>query len=178
MNYANVAVTVDGQRTTSSAQGDQVVLTMEPYEGVAIFVEDQPEVSGYDEVNDEEFTFSMDGDAGTYSFEMPAGSVDVYMELFTISITAENATITVSADGTTLNAEDTAALLTDHDLTLTLTIFPDYGYFIQEYEDISRIVPADTEVTYADGNTDQSATYTFTIPTSSYADLYFTITAG
>ena len=178
LNYADVTASVDGETVSSALPGDRVVLTIEPQTGVAVIAEDKPEVVGYDPDTGDSLTVAVDRDEGKYIFEMPEGSVEVSAELFPITITAENATITVSVEGTTLTAEDTAALLTDHDLTLTLNIVPDYGYFIQGYADISGIVPDNTDVTYADGNTDQNATYTFDISIASYTDMVFTITAG
>ena len=177
VDYADVYVTVDDESVTRAAKDDRVVMTLVPHTGVAIFMDNNPEVSGYDEVEEEEFTFSMDGGAGTYSFDMPAGSVDVYMEegLFPINITAETAAITVVAENTTLNATNTADLLTDHNLTITITIEPDSDHRIGGFEDISEILPADTEVIYAEGNTDQKATYTFTISIASYTDIRFNI---
>ncbi len=180
-DYGETNVTINGESAETALPGDEVVLTLTPYDNIAIVDGTLPVVTYYDEATDSNVPVSVtSAGANSYSFTMPEGSVNVMMS--NITIMAENAVITVSAtEGTELieliaEAEDTAILLTDRDMTLTVNIVPDYAFFIQGYADISDVVPDGTAVTYADGNSDQDATYTFTV--SSDTELTFTITGG
>ena len=166
-DYGETNVTVNGESAETALPGDEVVLTMVPFDNVTIIDGTLPVVTYYDEATDSNVPVSVtSAGANSYKFLMPEGTVTMAMYGVSVVASNEDATITVTAGGEVHEMDSGSYLMMDAGMDVSVNVVPPSGLFIGTMDGTPylSVDPDSLSVTPDAGNTDQSMTYTFTTP--------------